>query len=43
MTFKNSENWFTFFNELQAYIEGHGHLPDKHVTSRGNSHTGMGK
>lgn len=31
MTSKNSENWFTFFDELQAYVEAHGHLPDKHV------------
>lgn len=28
---KNEENWSTFFDELQAYIEVHGHLPDKHV------------
>lgn len=28
---KNEENWLTFFSELQAYIEAHGHLPDKHV------------
>lgn len=28
---KNEENWFAFFSELQAYIEDHGHLPDKHV------------
>lgn len=27
----NEENWLTFFSELQAYIEAHGHLPDKHV------------
>lgn len=27
----NEENWITFFDELQAYIEIHGHLPDKHV------------
>lgn len=31
MTTKNEENWPTFFPELQAYIEAHGHLPDKHV------------
>ena len=28
---KNEENWISFFSELQAYIEAHGHLPDKHV------------
>lgn len=28
---KNEENWSTFFDELQAYIKVHGHLPDKHV------------
>lgn len=28
---KNEENWNFFFSELQAYIESHGHLPDKHV------------
>ena len=28
---KNEENWLTFFSELQAYTEAHGHLPDKHV------------
>lgn len=28
---KNEENWLTFFSELQAYIEAHGHLPEKHV------------
>lgn len=28
---KNEDNWHTFFSELQAYIEAHGHLPDKHV------------
>lgn len=28
---KNEDNWLTFFDELQAYIEAHGHLPDKHV------------
>lgn len=28
---KNEDNWLTFFSELQAYIEAHGHLPDKHV------------
>ena len=28
---KNKENWSTFFDELQSYIESHGHLPDKHV------------
>lgn len=28
---KNEENWLTFFSELQAYIESHAHLPDKHV------------
>ena len=27
----NFENWLAFFSELQAYIEVHGHLPDKHV------------
>lgn len=27
----NEDNWLTFFSELQAYIEAHGHLPDKHV------------
>lgn len=27
----NRERWNTFFSELQAYIEAHGHLPDKHV------------
>lgn len=31
MASKNDENWFAFFSELQAYIEAHGHLPDKHV------------
>lgn len=31
MATKNEENWLTFFDELQAYIEAHGHLPDKHV------------
>lgn len=30
MTTKNDEKWMTFFSELQAYIEDHGHLPDKH-------------
>lgn len=28
---KNVENWLAFFSDLQAYIEDHGHLPDKHV------------
>lgn len=28
---KNEEKWSTFFDELQTYIESHGHLPDKHV------------
>ena len=28
---KNEDRWLTFFSELQAYIEAHGHLPDKHV------------
>lgn len=28
---KNEDKWTTFFDELQAYIEAHGHLPDKHV------------
>lgn len=28
---KNDENLITFFSDLQAYIEAHGHLPDKHV------------
>lgn len=28
---KNKDNWLAFFDELQAYIESHGHLPDKHV------------
>lgn len=28
---KNKEKWLTFFSELQAYIEAHGHLPDKHI------------
>lgn len=33
---KNEGNWLTFFSELQAYIEAHGHLPDKHfVENRG--------
>lgn len=31
MMAKNEENWLSFFSELQAYIEVHGHLPDKHV------------
>ena len=31
MTSKNEDNWLTFFSELEAYIESHGHLPDKHV------------
>lgn len=32
----NGENWQTFFDELQAYIESHGHLPDKHkIENRG--------
>lgn len=28
---KSEDNWTTFFDELQAYIETRGHLPDKHV------------
>ena len=28
---KNEENRLAFFTELHAYIEAHGHLPDKHV------------
>lgn len=28
---KNEEIWLIFFDELQAYVEAHGHLPDKHV------------
>lgn len=28
---KNNEKWLAFFSELQAYIEAHGHLPDKRV------------
>lgn len=28
---KNDENWLAFFSDLQAYIEAHGHLSDKHV------------
>lgn len=31
MASKNEENWLAFFSDLQAYIEAHGHLPDKHV------------
>lgn len=31
MTSKSEENWLSFFSEPQAYIEVHGHLPDKHV------------
>lgn len=27
----NENNWLIFFSDLQAYIEIHGHLPDKHV------------
>lgn len=27
----NRERWLTFFSELQAYIQSHGHLPDKHI------------
>lgn len=27
----NEDNWLAFFSELQAYIEAHEHLPDKHV------------
>lgn len=31
MATKNDEKWLFFFDELQNYIEVHGHLPDKHV------------
>lgn len=30
----NEANWLTFFSELQAYIEVHKHLPDKHVMEK---------
>lgn len=31
---KNEDNRLTFFSELQAYIEAHGHLPNKHVVEK---------
>lgn len=32
----NADNWQSFFDELQAYIETHGHLPDKHIVENRN-------
>lgn len=26
---KNEQSWQQFFPDLQAYVESHGHLPDK--------------
>lgn len=31
MASKNEENWIANYKALKAYIEEHGHLPDKHV------------
>lgn len=32
----NRDNWTLFFDELQAYVESHDHLPDKHkIENRG--------
>ena len=33
MATKNEENWMMHYNELKAYTQERGHLPDKHVVT----------
>ena len=33
MASKNDSNWFQNYEDLKAYIQERGHLPDKHVVA----------